>query len=216
MTEVIADKKMTKGERTAQRILDVSERLFSLKGYGGTSLREVAAEVGIREPGLYRHFKSKDVLYQQVLERALRPLADTMDSMLSIKEIDKAQVQLLPAVMFRLLSRSPHVVVLLQRALSTDSFLQADGSGGVWLDQWLSSLVGRGQQLFRHLQIKKNATDVEVALIIVNWFNLCLGYFTSAKLFEQISGRDAFSDACLDQQAELLQRISNVILNDFV
>ncbi len=216
MTDVIADKKMTKGERTAQKILDVSERIFALKGYGGTSLREVAGEVGIREPGLYRHFKSKDELYRQVLERALRPLADTMDNMLSVNEIDKAQVELLPAVMFRLLSRSPHVVILLQRALSTDSFLQSDGSGGVWLEEWLSSLVVRGQQLFRHLQIKKNATDVEVALIIVNWFNLCLGYFTSAKLFEQISGRNAFSEPCLDQQTALLQKISNVILNDFV
>ena len=216
MTEVIADKKMTKGERTAQRILDVSERLFAQKGYAGTSLREVAAEVGIREPGLYRHFKNKEELYQQVLERALRPLADTMDNMLSIDEIDRSQIQLLPAVMFRLLSRSPHVVVLLQRALSTDNAIQSESSGSVWLDQWLSSLVTRGQQLFRHLQIRKNATDVEVALMIVNWFNLCLGYFTSAKLFEQISGKDAFSESCLNLQAELLQKISQVILSDFV
>ncbi|WP_083232838.1 TetR/AcrR family transcriptional regulator [Endozoicomonas atrinae] len=216
MTEVITDKKMTKGERTAQRILDVSERLFAQKGYAGASLREVAEEVGIREPGLYRHFKNKEELYQQVLERALRPLADTMDNMLSIDEIDRSQIQLLPAVMFRLLSRSPHVVVLLQRALSTDNAIQSESSGSVWLDQWLSSLVTRGQQLFRHLQIRKNATDVEVALMIVNWFNLCLGYFTSAKLFEQISGKDAFSEPCLNLQTELLQKISQVILSDFV
>lgn len=212
MIEMTVDKKMTKGERTAQRILDVSERLFARKGYNGTSLREVAAEVGIREPGLYRYFKNKEALYQQVLERALRPLVDTMDKLLLVQHIDKAQMEQLPEVMFRLLVRSPDVVVLLQRALSADSFLQPDGSGSIWLDEWLSSLVVRGQQLFRHLDIKREATDVEVALTIVNLFNLCLGYFTSARLFEQIAGKNAFSKQCLDQQASLLKQMSRVIL----
>ncbi|MFK0570094.1 TetR/AcrR family transcriptional regulator [Endozoicomonas sp.] len=207
---------MTKGERTAQKILDVSERLFARNGFSGTSLREVAAEVGIREPGLYRHFKSKEALYQQVLERALRPLADTMDELLSLEVdfnkggIDKSQVQELPAVMFRLLARAPDVVVLLQRALSAEPRLE--GSGSVWLDRWLSGLVVRGQQLFRHLNIKKDATDLEVGLMIINLFNLCLGYFSSARLLEQISGEAAFSQPCLDQQAELLSQIANVIL----
>ncbi|MCH7709746.1 MAG: helix-turn-helix transcriptional regulator, partial [Myxococcales bacterium] len=41
-----------KGELTAERILDAAEVLFSERGYAGTTLRDVAASVGIRIPSL--------------------------------------------------------------------------------------------------------------------------------------------------------------------
>lgn len=48
---------------TRERILDVALELFVRKGYAETSLREVAAELGITKAALYYHFESKqDIL----------------------------------------------------------------------------------------------------------------------------------------------------------
>jgi AcrR family transcriptional regulator len=48
---------------TRERILDVALELFARKGYAETSLREVAAELGITKAALYYHFESKqDIL----------------------------------------------------------------------------------------------------------------------------------------------------------
>jgi AcrR family transcriptional regulator len=48
---------------TRERILDVALELFARKGYAETSLREVAAELGISKAALYYHFESKqDIL----------------------------------------------------------------------------------------------------------------------------------------------------------
>ena len=44
---------LRKGESTAQRILDAAEALFSERGFSGTTLRDVAARVGLRIPSRY-------------------------------------------------------------------------------------------------------------------------------------------------------------------
>jgi AcrR family transcriptional regulator len=65
---------VTKGERTAQRILDVAEELFAERGFEGTTLRDIALEVPLQPPSLYNHFETKEEIYEAVLARAFDPL----------------------------------------------------------------------------------------------------------------------------------------------
>ncbi|WP_158702211.1 TetR/AcrR family transcriptional regulator [Kitasatospora sp. MMS16-BH015] len=70
------------GERAAVRrppgrrglILQVAGTRFHRYGYHQTSMAEVAAEVGITAPALYRHFRGKPELLRQVLLRELAAL----------------------------------------------------------------------------------------------------------------------------------------------
>ena len=55
------------GQRTRQAILDAALALFAEKGYFGTSLREVAGAVGVRESALYNYFPSKEALFEALL-----------------------------------------------------------------------------------------------------------------------------------------------------
>jgi AcrR family transcriptional regulator len=49
-----------KAVSTRERILNVALELFTEKGYDGTSLREVAAKLGVTKAAIYYHFASKD------------------------------------------------------------------------------------------------------------------------------------------------------------
>lgn len=50
---------------TVTRIIDAATELFYEKGYHGTSMREIAATVGIRPASVYNHFASKeDILFE--------------------------------------------------------------------------------------------------------------------------------------------------------
>ena len=63
----MARPKNADGQRTRQLILDAALDLFADKGYFGTSLRDVATAVGVRESALYNYFASKDALFEALL-----------------------------------------------------------------------------------------------------------------------------------------------------
>ena len=42
-------------------------KLFLQKGFGETSTRDIAKQVGITQPALYHHFSDKEVLYLDVM-----------------------------------------------------------------------------------------------------------------------------------------------------
>ena len=54
-----------KGAR--ETILKKAMELFALKGYEGSSIREICAAAGVTKPVLYYHFRSKEHLYQELL-----------------------------------------------------------------------------------------------------------------------------------------------------
>ncbi|VAW78443.1 hypothetical protein MNBD_GAMMA14-186 [hydrothermal vent metagenome] len=61
-------KRLKATERKAV-ILAVAKVLFSDKGYHGVSVDEIARRVGVSPAILYRHFPSKEALYEEVLNQ---------------------------------------------------------------------------------------------------------------------------------------------------
>ena len=57
----------SKAERTRRRILDASAHEFAVHGYGGASLRRIAAAADLKLGSLYFHFRTKDELVAATL-----------------------------------------------------------------------------------------------------------------------------------------------------
>ena len=53
---------------TKQRILDEALTLFSEKGYANVFVGEIAQRVGIKAPSLYKHYKSKQAIFDAIIE----------------------------------------------------------------------------------------------------------------------------------------------------
>jgi len=52
---------------TKKKILDVALTLFSEKGYGNVYVGHIAEGVGIKAPSLYKHYKSKQDIFDAIL-----------------------------------------------------------------------------------------------------------------------------------------------------
>jgi TetR/AcrR family transcriptional regulator len=61
--------------KTRDLILDAAEALFARQGYQATTIKQVAAQVGVQGPALYKHFTSKRALFEEVLKRLFTPFA---------------------------------------------------------------------------------------------------------------------------------------------
>lgn len=53
---------------TRDRILTEASRLFGERGYDGTSTRQIADAVGIKQPSLFHHFASKQAIMEALLD----------------------------------------------------------------------------------------------------------------------------------------------------
>ena len=58
---------MTK-RNTREIILEEALNLFSVKGYQSVTVKEIAQAVGIKDSSLYKHFASKQAIYDTLLE----------------------------------------------------------------------------------------------------------------------------------------------------
>jgi len=58
------------GEKTRQAILDAGLQTFAERGYFGSSLRDIATLVGVRESAVYNYFSGKEALFHAILDAA--------------------------------------------------------------------------------------------------------------------------------------------------
>jgi AcrR family transcriptional regulator len=59
---------------TKSKILDAAEKLFGVKGFDSTSLRDITAEANVNLAAVNYHFQSKDALIEAVIARRIEPV----------------------------------------------------------------------------------------------------------------------------------------------
>ena len=56
---------------TKERILETALRMFSQNGYAGTNVRELTAALGLVKSSLYKHFESKEAIWNALLDQMI-------------------------------------------------------------------------------------------------------------------------------------------------
>jgi AcrR family transcriptional regulator len=65
--------------RRRRQLLDVARRVFADRGFHPTSMNEIAEAAGVTKPVLYQHFRSKRVLYLELLDDVGGQLRQAID-----------------------------------------------------------------------------------------------------------------------------------------
>ena len=82
---------------TKERILDAALEMFSRNGYAGTNIRELSASLGLVKSGVYKHYESKEAIWNALLDKMiayyeehfgsaehLPPVPDTLEELVSM------------------------------------------------------------------------------------------------------------------------------------
>lgn len=183
------------GEKTATEILDAAERLFADRGYKGTSLRDVAAAVGIQNPSIYNHFASKAALYEAVIGRAVDPLLGELWD----EDVD---------VTLSFLAKHRHLCrLLLKEMLSgeepNESVVRA-----------LRATVERAASWAREAPETRDLDPTEVTLAVLAICHVVLGFHASDGLYQSLTGRKLSGKKTKEAQLALVERVSRALFSD--
>ena len=82
---------------TKERILAAALEMFSQKGYAGTNIRELTASLGLVKSSMYKHFRSKEEIWNTLLDELiayydahfgslehLPPVPDSLDGLVAM------------------------------------------------------------------------------------------------------------------------------------
>jgi AcrR family transcriptional regulator len=68
--------------KTKNLIFNSAIRVFSIKGYDGATMDEIAMSAGVAKGTLYYHFKSKEEIFKYIMDEGMRLTQDEIDTSL--------------------------------------------------------------------------------------------------------------------------------------
>lgn len=203
MSATATERRTESGAQTTLRILDAAEERFADEGFRGTSLRDIANDVGIRAPSLYNHFANKEALYAAVLERAFGPMLEILEEFLGG---EGEQPPRMAEDMMRVLTERPNRArLLLHEALAGNRHMNE------LLSQWIERLFGNGLRAMRSSGESQLWTKEELPFLLLAMNNVIAGYVALAPAFDGTLVRDPLSPAAVRRQARFVNKLWNLV-----
>jgi len=175
------------------RILDAAEDLFANRGYGATSIVDIADAVGIRGPAIYKHYSSKTAVYDAVVERLFAPMQVHME--LPVTAAHGQSFELLEKLVKHHIDH-PNISRIIQHAtLSSGEHLEK------LVDDWYRPFFSK------ILQQTSAKTPV-----IMAFHSMLLGYITLAPLHRKIFQLDPLDEHNMAELLKLQSQLAELLL----
>src|ERR687898_200450 len=110
-------KAMSTRAATADRILDAALDAFGTRGYGATSLDDLAGDLGIRKQTILYWYSSKEALLDAAIDRAAAEVTRRLEQAVASAGQGFDRVDAIVRAMFRPAARHPPMLALLRAAL---------------------------------------------------------------------------------------------------
>ena len=108
---------------TKERILTKALEFFSQKGYEGTNINELMESVGLVKSAMYRHFESKEEIWNTLLDRLIIYYEERFGSPEYLPPVPESPEELL-AMTMRMVNFTVHdeTVVMTRKLLTIEQF----------------------------------------------------------------------------------------------
>ncbi len=185
------------GATTKAHILVVARQRFASHGYAGTSLNEIADEVGIRRPSLLHHFPSKEELYRAVLLESFADWFALVEEATEGPREGWPQVERVMRAAFRFFEEHPEFVILVRReAIDGGPILQEE------LSEVLRPFFDRGAAFLEQEMEAGRLRRYDARQVLLTGYGAVLSYLSDAPLIAGLLDGDPMSPAMLATRRE--------------
>jgi AcrR family transcriptional regulator len=181
---------------TKALILEAGRRRFAEHGYAGTSLTEIATEVGIRRPSLLHHFPSKDTLYRAVMFDAFADWTALVDQAIEGPREGWPQVERMLRAAFRFFEERPDFVRLVRWEALDGGPLQEE------LSVVLRPLFERGAAFLEREMDAGRLKRYDARQLLLTGYGAVLSYLSDAPLMTGLLDIDPLSPHALAARRE--------------
>src|SRR3954452_5548094 len=195
---------------TKQVIIEVATRRFADHGYAGTSLNDIADEVGIRRPSLLHHYPSKEVLYRAVLYASFEDWTGLVDEATDGTREGWPQVERMLRAAFTFFEDHPDFVRLVRwEALEGGSVLQEE------LAELLRPLFDRGAAFLEREMDAGRLRRYDARQLLLTGYGAVLSYLSDAPLMNDLLDIDPLSaDALAARREHVINVLRHAVVPD--
>lgn len=189
-----------------EKLMNIAETLFIGRGYDGVSIYDVATRAKTTKGHVYYYFKSKDKLFDAVMERYFIAEGQALIQSVAATQGDlRNQIHSALDGYLNFIEKHPGLPRLVQREACSESKRTEKIARNMQpFYQW-------GESVFKGILPEKGPHSARH--FFLSFFAMALNYYTYAPLLKHLWGHDTLESSALSERREHLHAILNMVLD---
>lgn len=192
--------------KAREEILEAADQLFGRVGFDAASTREIAELSGVNKALIHYHFKSKQALFENVLDRYYERLNEALFNALSQEApLRERMGKTLNAYMD-----------FLAENVNFSRIVQRESAGGPHLERiasHLKPLFQAGVILIERDAATGRPAELSAFQLMISFYGMAVGYFTYSDILKRLSDTNPLGADQLQARKKHLQKMLDIVID---